>query len=106
MAGRTEAQVFDAVGLPWIAPELREARGEIEAARRGQLPRLIELSDIRGDLQIHTRATDGVNGLAEMVEAARKRYRSHESGSSGRRFDPWRVSSAVRSDRAPAENVF
>jgi DNA polymerase (family 10) len=63
--------VFEAVGLPWIAPELREARGEIEAARDGRLPRLIELSDIRGDLQVHTDATDGVNDLAEMVEAAR-----------------------------------
>jgi DNA polymerase (family 10) len=73
IGGRTEEQVFDAVGLPWIAPELREARGEIDAARRGQLPTLIELSDIRGDLQVHTTATDGVNDLAEMVEAARKR---------------------------------
>ena len=73
IGGRTEEQVFDAVGLPWIAPELREARGEIEAARRGRLPALIELSDIRGDLQVHTSATDGVNDLAEMVEAARKR---------------------------------
>jgi DNA polymerase (family 10) len=73
IAGRTEAQVFESVGLPWIAPELREARGEIEAARSGRLPNLIELSDIRGDLQVHTSATDGVNDLAEMVDAARKR---------------------------------
>ena len=73
IGGRTEQEVFDAVGLPWIPPELREARGEIEAARQGRLPRLIELSDIRGDLQIHTDATDGVNDLAEMVEAARQR---------------------------------
>jgi DNA polymerase (family 10) len=73
IGGRTEEQVFDAVGLPWIAPVLREARGEIEAARKGRLPKLIELSDIRGDLQVHTSATDGVNDLAEMVEAARAR---------------------------------
>lgn len=72
VGGRTEEQVFDAVGLPWIAPELREARGEIDAARKGRLPKLIELSDIRGDLQVHTSATDGVNDLAEMVDAARK----------------------------------
>lgn len=72
IAGRTEQEVFDTVGLPWIAPELREARGEIEAARHGRLPRLIELSDIRGDLQVHTSATDGVNDLAEMVDAARR----------------------------------
>jgi len=73
IAGGTEQEVYQAVGLPWIPPELREARGEIEAARNGRLPRLIELSDIRGDLQVHTSATDGVNDLAEMVEAARRR---------------------------------
>lgn len=73
IAGRTEQEVFDAVGLPWIPPELREARGEIEAAQRGRLPRLIELADIRGDLQVHTNATDGVNDLDEMVAAARRR---------------------------------
>jgi DNA polymerase (family 10) len=73
IGGRTEEQVFNSVGLPMIPPELREARGEIEAAREDRLPRLIELSDIRGDLQIHTNATDGVHELAEMVEAARRR---------------------------------
>jgi DNA polymerase (family 10) len=52
---------------------LREARGEIEAAQKGVLPQLIELPDIRGDLQVHTTYTDGVNDLAEMVEAARGR---------------------------------
>jgi len=72
IGGRTEEEVFKAVGLPWIAPELREARGELEAAREGRLPHLIELSDIRGDLQVHTNATDGVNDLAEMVEAAHR----------------------------------
>jgi len=73
IGGGTEEEVFRAVGLPWIPPELREATGEIEAARKGALPRLIELSDIRGDLQVHTTYTDGANDLAEMVEAARKR---------------------------------
>jgi DNA polymerase (family 10) len=72
IGGRMEEDVFEAVGLPWIPPELREARGEIEAARKGHLPHLIEASDIRGDLQVHTNATDGVNTLAEMVEAARR----------------------------------
>lgn len=71
--GATEEEVFRAVGLPWIPPELREARGEIEAARAGRLPTLIQLSDIRGDLQVHTNATDGVHSLAEMVAAARQR---------------------------------
>jgi DNA polymerase (family 10) len=73
IGGRTEEEVFKAVGLPWIPPELREARGEIEAARNGRLPHLLEVSDIRGDLQVHTNATDGMNTLTEMVEAARRR---------------------------------
>jgi DNA polymerase (family 10) len=73
IGGRTEEQVFQSVDLPVIPPELREARGEIEAARDGRLPRLIELADIRGDLQVHTNATDGVHELAEMVEAAQRR---------------------------------
>ena len=63
------------MSLPWIPPELREARGEIEAAQKGALPTLIELSDIRGDLQVHTTYTDGANDLAEIIEAAhRRRY--------------------------------
>jgi DNA polymerase (family 10) len=73
MAGRTEEEVYAAVGLPWIPPELREARGEIEAAREDRLPQLLELDDIRGDLHMHTTATDGRATLEEMVAAARKR---------------------------------
>ena len=73
IGGRTEEHVFRAVGLSLIPPELREARGEIEAARENRLPHLIELTDIRGDLQVHTNATDGVHELAEMVAAARRR---------------------------------
>ena len=73
IGGRTEAEVFEAVGLPWIPPELRENRGEIEAAREGRLPRLIEVADIHGDLQMHTNATDGKNTLAEMVAACEAR---------------------------------
>jgi DNA polymerase (family 10) len=69
IGGRTEAEVFTAVGLPWIPPELRESRGEIEAAREGRLPDLVELRDIRGDLQMHTDATDGQHTLAEMAAA-------------------------------------
>lgn len=70
VGGRTEAEVFDAVGLPWIPPVLREDRGEIDAAREGRLPRLVELSDIRGDLQVHTTASDGRDSLEAMAEAA------------------------------------
>ncbi len=73
IGGRTEAEVFRAVGLPWIPPELREQRGEIEAARAGKLPSLVELGDIRGDLQMHTDATDGKNTLADMVAACEAR---------------------------------
>jgi DNA polymerase (family 10) len=73
VSGRSEADVFDAVGLPWIPPELREGQGELDAASHGALPALVALADIRGDLQLHTNATDGVNDLDEMVDAARKR---------------------------------
>ncbi len=73
VAGDTEASVFEAVGLPWIPPELREDRGEIEAAREGRLPDLITLKDLRGDLHCHTRATDGRGTLEEMAAAARER---------------------------------
>ncbi len=73
VGGRSEADVFKAVGLPWIPPELRENRGEIEAARDARLPHLVELADIRGDLQMHTDATDGQNTLVEMIDACRER---------------------------------
>jgi DNA polymerase (family 10) len=70
VAGASEEDVYAAVGLPWIPPELREGRGEIELAERGELPRLVELADMRGDLHMHTTATDGEDTLAEMVRAA------------------------------------
>ncbi|MGA7181333.1 MAG: DNA polymerase/3'-5' exonuclease PolX [Thiobacillaceae bacterium] len=73
IAGKDEASVFAAVDLPYIPPELRENRGEIEAARSGRLPQLIELTDLRGDLHCHTKATDGHNTLKEMALAAKKR---------------------------------
>jgi DNA polymerase (family 10) len=73
IAGRTEEEVYEAVGLPWIPPELREARGEIELALEGRLPKLLELDDLRGDLHLHTTATDGRAFLEEMVTAAQKR---------------------------------
>lgn len=72
IGGKTEEEVFKAVGLPFIPPEIREGRGEIEAARKGTLPDLVELSDIRGDLQMHTKYTDGGNTIEEMVEFARR----------------------------------
>ncbi len=72
IAGDSEKSVFAAVGLPWIPPELRESRGESEAARAGRLPRLVEVSDLKGDLHTHTSATDGRNTIREMAEAARR----------------------------------
>jgi len=71
IAGETEESVYRAVDLPWIPPELRENRGEIEAARAGKLPKLVELKELRGDLHVHTKATDGHNTLNEMAAAAR-----------------------------------
>jgi DNA polymerase (family 10) len=73
VASRTEEDVYAAVDLPWIPPELRENRGEIELAEQGKLPKLIELDDIRGDLHMHTTATDGMNSIREMAEAAKSR---------------------------------
>ena len=72
-AGRTEEEVYAAVGLPWIPPELREARNEFELALAGRLPKLLEVDALRGDLHMHTTATDGRATLEEMVEAARRR---------------------------------
>lgn len=69
----TEAEVYALLELPWIAPELREGRGELEAAERGELPDLIEPGDIRGDLHCHTTASDGRHTLEEMALAARER---------------------------------
>lgn len=71
IAGDSEESVYRTVDLPWIAPELREDRGEIEAARAGRLPQLVELSDLRGDLHAHTRASDGHDSLRDMALAAR-----------------------------------
>ena len=71
LGGETEESMFKAIGLPWIPPELRENRGEIEAARAGLLPRLVELADLRGDLHCHSRASDGHASIREMAAAAR-----------------------------------
>jgi DNA polymerase (family 10) len=72
IAGKTEASVYKAVGLPYIPPELRENSGEIEAAETGRLPSLVELDDLTGDLHVHTMATDGHNTIEEMARAAQQ----------------------------------
>ncbi len=73
IAGRSEKEVYAEVGLPYIEPELRENQGEIEAARRKGLPKLVRLEDIKGDLHTHSKASDGHASIAEMAEAAKSR---------------------------------
>ena len=73
IAGRTEEEVYNALGLSYIEPELRENSGEIDAAAAGELPRLLRQEDIRGDLHMHTTATDGRCSILEMAQAAQQR---------------------------------
>lgn len=70
VAGRTEEEVYKAVGLPYIPPELREDQGEIEAGYKGEMPKLIDISDIKGDLHIHSDYSDGTSTLREITEFA------------------------------------
>ncbi|GAB2996975.1 DNA polymerase/3'-5' exonuclease PolX [Amycolatopsis acidiphila] len=73
IVSRTEEEVYQRLGLPWIPPPLREDRGEIEAALRGELPELVREQDLRGDLHTHTDLTDGIAPLEEMLDAAAAR---------------------------------
>jgi len=68
-----EQKVYETLDLPWIPAELREDRGEVQAARQGNLPELLELADIKGDLHAHSTWSDGKNSILEMAKAARKR---------------------------------
>ena len=71
VAGKTEEEVYDIIDLEWVPPELRENRGEIEASEKGNLPKLISLDDLKGDLHCHTTYTDGVDSIEEMARAAK-----------------------------------
>jgi DNA polymerase (family 10) len=71
LASRTEKEVYQALGLPYIEPVLRENKGEIEAAQSGKLPNLIKLSDIKGDLHVHTQESDGQSSLEELASFAK-----------------------------------
>ncbi len=73
IVSRTEEEVYERLGLAWVPPAMREDRGEIEAAARGQIPRLVRVDDLRGDLHTHTDLTDGVASLETMADAARRR---------------------------------
>ncbi|WP_055482318.1 DNA polymerase/3'-5' exonuclease PolX [Sphaerimonospora mesophila] len=77
IAAETEEDVYDALGMRWIPPTLREDGGEVAAALRGELPRLVELADLRGDLHTHTDLTDGIASLEDMVAAAALRGHSY-----------------------------
>ncbi|HEY3393505.1 MAG TPA: PHP domain-containing protein, partial [Lacipirellulaceae bacterium] len=77
IAGRTEEEVYAALDLPWFPPEIREARQEFAWAAAGKLPDLIELTDLKGDLHMHTTASDGKASLREMVVAAKQRGLSY-----------------------------
>jgi len=77
VAGRTEEEVYSALGLPWFPPEMRENRTEFALAEKGPLPKLIELEDIKGDLHMHTTASDGSASILEMAEAAKSRGREY-----------------------------
>jgi DNA polymerase (family 10) len=70
VVSETEEEVYERLGLPWIPPTLREDRGEIDAGRRGELPRLVTEADLRGDLHTHTNLTDGLASLEEMLAVA------------------------------------
>ncbi len=72
IGGQKETEIFKAIGLPWIAPELREDEGEVEAAQAGKLPKLITLKHIRGDLHLHTNWSDGYKTILKVAEAAKK----------------------------------
>ncbi|MEX2753338.1 MAG: DNA polymerase/3'-5' exonuclease PolX [Candidatus Freyarchaeota archaeon] len=72
IAGRTEEEIYEKLGLKWIPPELRENTGEIEAAKKNKLPKLVDYRDLKGDLQVHSNWTDGANTIREMAEEAKK----------------------------------
>jgi len=72
IAGKTEKEVYRAIGLPWIPPEMRTNKGEIEAALKGKLPKIIAYDDVRGDLHCHSSWDGGANSIEEMAEVAQK----------------------------------
>lgn len=73
LGGKTEEEMYRLMKLPWIPPEMREDQGEIEAAQRGELPELVELKDVRGDLHVHSKWSDGRATIEAMVKAAQER---------------------------------
>lgn len=72
VAGKTEKSIYSKLGLQYIPPEMRENLGEIELAKKKKIPKLVELSDLKGDLHMHTKYSDGINSISEMIHAAKK----------------------------------
>ncbi|HLG36720.1 MAG TPA: DNA polymerase/3'-5' exonuclease PolX, partial [Nitrososphaera sp.] len=72
VAGETEEQVYNILGLQWIPPEMREGRGELDLARKGKIPKIIEYGSLKGDLQVHTERSDGTASMEQMAVAARE----------------------------------
>jgi len=72
VAGRTEEEIYNALGLPWIPPTMREDRGEIELAMTGKLPHLVEMKDIKGDLHVHSTFSDGTDTVETMARKAKE----------------------------------
>ena len=93
VAGRTEAEIYEALGLANVPAELREGRGELEAAERRALPQLIRLEDIRGDIHCHTTETDGRDDIEAMALAARQQDFSISRSPITAKPSPWRTAS-------------
>jgi DNA polymerase (family 10) len=103
LGGATEEEVFRAVGLPFVPPELREGMGELEAAEAGRLPRLVEEADVLGDLHVHSRASsDGRSGLEELATAARALGRRYLAVTDHSRSRPLGLDAARLADHAAA----
>jgi DNA polymerase (family 10) len=112
IACRTEKEVYATLGLPWIPPELRENRGELEAAREDRLPRLVTLADLRGDLHVHSDWSDGRATIEEMARAAQAAgleyicFCDHsQSLGMGKGLTPTRVLAQIAEIRAAGADV-
>ncbi len=112
VAGRNEKEIYDALGLKFVPPELREDRGEVKAAGEDKLPDLIEHDDIRGDLHVHTDASDGNNTIEEMARAAKDRGYDYlgicdhsQSQTQANGLDPQRLAGHAEAIRKASENL-
>jgi len=115
IAGKTEKDMYAALDLPWIHPEMRENRGEIELARNGELPDLLKEKDIRGDLHVHTNWSNGADDVITMAQAARDRklkyiaitdHSEAAAYANGMSYERWKEQrAAVEEARKAAEGI-